>query len=165
MKAIKILSTGLVSAAVLLLNPLYACREVDDDFDYTEQSMIDTVTGRYIGFVQAEDGTRTDGVVLEVRQAGAAGAQKCGNRTIVAAAGACVSVTVMTVRVALTRPGSADPVSGSGIALAYETLESWDIEADLGGKSAFLCNGDASGNLACDEPVGAAKLILMRAQL
>lgn len=158
------LTTALVFTSALLLNPLSACGDADDDFDYSEQEMVETVAGRYTGFVEAEDGTRTEGVVLEIAQTPAAdtGLQKCGSRTIVASAEACISMTEMAVQVTLTRPGGAAPQSGSTTARAFASLDTWEFQANLGGKTYLACTGDAGGHLACDDPAGGGRLILTR---
>lgn len=166
MKTRRPLTTALVFTSALLVNPLAACGDADDDFDYSEQEMVDTVAGRYTGFIEGGEATRTEGVVLEITQAANAdaGPQKCGNRTIVASAEACISMTEMAVQVTLTRPGGAGPLVGGGMARAFANLDTWEVEANLGGKTTLACSGDAEGNLSCDDPAGTGRFVLVRAR-
>lgn len=112
-----------VGAAAFLLNPLYACGQLEPRFDFGAAELTAAVEGQWRITLTAADGTRQT-AVLDVHQGtGAqhsraaaprpiASAHACGDRTLIQSAGACENTTTMPLRIARVSGDLAGPFRG-----------------------------------------------------
>jgi hypothetical protein len=94
-----------LSLAALILNPMVACQDTsngsDEQYNFGESEMRQTVVGTYTGTVQSTGET----VIVTVTQASNTGnstpqsvrSPQCGTRSFVKTASACMSSTTMTL--------------------------------------------------------------------
>jgi hypothetical protein len=134
-----LLSVSAITA--FLINPNLGCGgggSEDDDFTYEEADMQAAVLGTWTGTLEIGDTTET--ITLELEQATAESSPsfsppserlQCGSREFIKSAAACASMSSMPL------VGTLSSVSGdldgpiTGQAMAYYTLDSWELEVSV----------------------------------